>query len=174
MKARIEGQKGGCGGLRPSTAALSRGSSILCAVLFLHSAALLCQSSEEPSAASWPGKKVLAGEVLPKPQHLAVVVAPLWGRIYPEKTAFPGARVKKGQKLAEIVLELNAVERLPMDDRTLDIDAYVELARHKLRFALQDYQRALKIKSHNPDFEAEAQRRKSVYFSRGKSRNFRP
>ena len=107
--------------------------------------------------------RLFSGEVVPKPQLIVEVAAPLWGRINLEDGVFPGARVRKGQKLATVVLELSAVERLPLDDRTLQIDGVLELARQKLRFALQDYQRALRIRKENPDFERELERRKLVY-----------
>ncbi len=107
--------------------------------------------------------RLFSGEVVPNPQLIVEVAAPLWGRIKLENGVSPGARVRKGQKLATVVLELSAVERLPLDDRTLQIDEVLELARQKLRFALKDYQRALRIREENPDFEKELERRKLVY-----------
>ena len=107
--------------------------------------------------------RLFSGEVVPKPQLIVEVAAPLWGRINLENGVFPGARVRKGQKLATVVLELTAVERLPLDDRTLQIDEVLELARQKLGFALEDYQRALRIRAENPDFDKEVERRELVY-----------
>ncbi len=106
---------------------------------------------------------LFSGEVVPKPQLIVEVTAPLWGRINLEDGIFPGARVRKGQKLATVILELSALERLPLDDRTLQIDGVVERARQKLGFALEDYQRALRIRAEDPDFDKEVERRKLVY-----------
>ncbi|MBI4444815.1 MAG: efflux RND transporter periplasmic adaptor subunit [Acidobacteria bacterium] len=103
------------------------------------------------------------GEVIAKPQLVAEVVAPLWGKIYLEKDVFVGAPVKKGQNLARIVLELNAVERLLLNDRTIEINQVAEAARHRTRSTLSDYMRAQKIAEQNPEFKAEAERRKKIY-----------
>ncbi len=72
------------------------------------------------------------GEILPKPQLIAEVVAPMWGKVYLEEGVYPGAKVVKGQNLARIVLELPAVERLPLDDRTLEIEQVLEVDLQKL------------------------------------------
>ena len=107
--------------------------------------------------------RLFSGEIVPNPQLMVEVTAPLWGRIELEEGVFPGAKVRKGQKLATAVLELSAEERLPLNDRTLQIDGYLQLARQKLRFALKDNQRALRIREEDPDFEKEVERRKLVY-----------
>lgn len=105
------------------------------------------------------------GEVVAKPELLTEVSAPLWGRIELGEGVFEGARVHRGQTLATLTLELSAAERLPLDDRTIQIDGFLERAREKLRFALADYQRAVKIRAGDPNFEEEVERRKSLYES---------
>lgn len=108
-------------------------------------------------------QRVFLGEVVAKPELLIDVVAPLWGRMELAKGIYAGARVKEGQTMATITLELSAEERLPLEDRTLQIDGFLERAQQKLRFALADYQRAVRIRAENPDFEDEVERRKAIY-----------
>ncbi|MEE8350169.1 MAG: efflux RND transporter periplasmic adaptor subunit [Acidobacteriota bacterium] len=105
------------------------------------------------------------GEIVPQPQLVAEVVAPLWGKIYLEKDVYEGAQVKKGQPLARILLELDAVERLALNDRTLDVEQFLEIWTGKARSAWSSYQRALEIGKTNPDFQEEIDRRKKVYDS---------
>ncbi len=103
------------------------------------------------------------GEIIPRPDLTVEVVASMWGKIYLEEGVSEGARVEKDQPLARTVLELPALERLPLDDRTIEIEQYLEVARERARLALDDYQRAVKISKDNPEFEAEADRRKQIY-----------
>ena len=103
------------------------------------------------------------GEILPKPQLIAEVVAPMWGKVYLEEGVYPGTKVVKGQNLARIVLELPSVERLPLDDRTLDIEQVLEVALQKLGVTSRDYERALSISETYPDFKEEMNRRKRIY-----------
>ena len=103
------------------------------------------------------------GEIIPRPDLTVEVVASMWGKIYLEEGVYEGAKVEKDQPLARTVLELPAVERLPLDDRTLEIQQYLEVAKQRARLALDDYQRAVEITKENPDFEAEADRRKQIY-----------
>jgi multidrug efflux pump subunit AcrA (membrane-fusion protein) len=76
---------------------------------------------------------------------------------------YEGAKVKEGQPLAQIFLELTAVERLALNDRTLDIEQFLEIWRNKTRSALGSYRRALEISKTNPDFQKETARRKKIY-----------
>ena len=103
------------------------------------------------------------GEIIPRPDRIVDVKATMWGTLYLEEGVSEGARVEKDQPLARSVLELPALERLPLDDRTIEIEQYLEVARERARLALDDYQRALKISKENPEFEAEADRRKQIY-----------
>ena len=103
------------------------------------------------------------GEIIPRPDLTVEVMASMWGKIYLEEGVSEGARVEKDQPLARTVLELPALERLPLDDRTIEIELYLEVARERARLALDDYQRAVKISKDNPEFEAEADRRKQIY-----------
>ncbi|MBI4454955.1 MAG: efflux RND transporter periplasmic adaptor subunit [Acidobacteria bacterium] len=109
------------------------------------------------------GKSEFAGEVVAKPQSIVDVVAPLWGKMYLEDGVYPGARVKKGQNLVRIVLELDALERLPLVDRNIEVNQFLEVAAQKVRFALDDYRRAMRIGSKNADFQKEVERRKQIY-----------
>ena len=103
------------------------------------------------------------GEIIPRPDLTVEVVASMWGKIYLEEGVYEGAKVEKDQPLARTVLELSAAERLPLDDRTIEIEQYLEVAKQRARLALDDYQRAVEISKENPEFEAERDRRKQLY-----------
>ena len=111
-----------------------------------------------------PGQPLrFQGEVVAKPDLVVEVVASMWGIIYLEEGIYEGAKVEKDQPLARTVLELPAVERLPLDDRTIEITQFLEVAKQKARLALEDYQRAVEISKENPDFQQERDRRQEVY-----------
>jgi multidrug efflux pump subunit AcrA (membrane-fusion protein) len=103
------------------------------------------------------------GEIIPRPDLIVEVVASMWGKIYLEEGVYEGAKVEKDQPIARTVLELPALERLPLDDRTIEITQYLEVAKERARLALDDYQRAVEISKENVEFEAEADRRKQIY-----------
>ncbi len=103
------------------------------------------------------------GEIIARPDLTVEVVASMWGKIYLEEGVYEGAKVEKDQPLARTVLELPALERLPLDDRTLEIAQYLEVAKERARLALNDYQRAVEISKENSEFEAERDRRKQIY-----------
>ncbi len=109
------------------------------------------------------GRLVFLGEVIAEPRLVAEVVAPMWGKIYLEEGVHEGARVKKDQPLARIVFELDAVERLLLNDRTMEIEQFLGTAREKIRRAMDDYRRAVEITKSYPDFKAEMDRRKQVH-----------
>ncbi len=87
----------------------------------------------------------------------------MWGKIYLDEGVHEGSKEEKDQPLARTVLELPAVERLPLDDRTLEIEQYLEVAKQRARLAMDDYQRAVEISKENPEFEAERDRRQQIY-----------
>ncbi len=103
------------------------------------------------------------GEIIARPDLSVEVVASMWGKIYLEEGVYEGAKVEKDQPLARTVLELPALERLPLDDRTLEIAQYLEVAKERARLALNDYQRAVEISKEKSEFEAERDRRKQIY-----------
>jgi cobalt-zinc-cadmium efflux system membrane fusion protein len=106
---------------------------------------------------------VFLGEVTAKPQLVAEVVAPMWGKIYLEEGVHEGAKVQKDQPLARIVFELDAVERLALEDRTLEIEQFLDVAREKARRALGDYRRAVEISKSYPIYKSKVDRRKQIY-----------
>lgn len=120
------------------------------------------QSSDSARFLAGSGERYL-GEIIPKPDLIVKVVANMWGKIYLEEGVYEGARVKKDQPLARTVLELPALERLPLNDRTIDIEEHLEIAKTRARLALTDYRRAVEIAKTNPYYEAEAGRRKKIY-----------
>lgn len=120
------------------------------------------QSSDPERFLAGSGERYL-GEIIPKPDLIVKVVANMWGKIYLEEGVYEGARVKKDQPLARTVLELPALERLPLNDRTIDIEEHLEIAKIRARLALTDYRRAVEIAKTNPYYEAEAGRRKKIY-----------
>lgn len=103
------------------------------------------------------------GQVVAKPDLVVHVRASMWGKIYLEEGIYEGAKVEKDQPLARTVLELPALERLPLEDRTIEITLFLEVAKQKARLALDDYQRAVEISKENPDFQQERDRRQQVY-----------
>jgi multidrug efflux pump subunit AcrA (membrane-fusion protein) len=103
------------------------------------------------------------GEVIPRPDLIVKVTANMWGKIYLEEGVYEGASVKKEQPLARTVLELPANERLPLNDRTIDIKEHLEIVKEKSRLALNDYRRAVEIAKASPHYEAEVKRRKKIY-----------
>lgn len=120
-------------------------------------------ASGEIDFSSDRGRLVFLGEVMAKPQLVAEVVAPMWGKIYLEEGVYEGAKVEKDQPLARIVFELDAVERLALNDRTIEIEQFLSAASEKAGRALDDYRRAVEISKSYPDFKAEMARRKQVY-----------
>lgn len=120
-------------------------------------------ASGEIDFSSDAGRLVFLGEVMAKPQLVAEVVAPMWGTIYLEEGVYEGARVKKDQPLARIVFELDAVERLALNDRTIEIEQFLDVAREKARRALDDYRRAVEISKLYPAYKSKVDRRKQIY-----------
>lgn len=118
----------------------------------------------EPESVS-PSLSVL-GRVQAKPELKTEVVAPLWGRIeYAGKRLFVGDRVKKGDRLVQVVLELSQAERYPLDDRTLDIQNTLDRSAQRTRSLLADYQRALRLTEKDPAYQPWAEWRKKLYMS---------
>ena len=76
------------------------------------------------------------GKIIPRPDLTVEVVATMWGKIYLEEGVYEGAKVEKDQPLARTVLELPAAERLPLDDRTLEIEQYLEVAKQRARLEI--------------------------------------
>ncbi len=120
-------------------------------------------ASGEIDFSSDAGRLVFLGEVMAKPQLVAEVVAPMWGTIYLEEGVSEGSRVKKDQPLARIVFELDAVERLALNDRTIEIEQFLDVALEKARRALGDYRRAVEISKLYPKHEARVDRSKQIY-----------
>jgi len=137
-------------------------------ILALNAGQVQAQIQEETGSAEidfTPRGQTLSfqGEIIPRPDLTVEVVASMWGKIYLEEGVYEGAKVEKDQPLARTVLELPAVERLPLDDRTLEIEQFLEVAKQRVRLALNDYQRAVEISKENSEFEAERDRRKQIY-----------
>ena len=137
-------------------------------ILALHAGQVQAQVQEETGSTEinfTPRGQTLRfqGEIIPRPDLTVTVRASMWGKIYLEEGVHEGAKVEKDQPVARTVLELPALERLPLDDRTLEIEQYLEVAKQRARLSLEDYQRAVEISKENPDFEAEANRRKQIY-----------
>ena len=96
------------------------------------------------------------GEVQPRPDLMAIVQAPLWGRVeFAQQPLAVGDTIKKGQVLVNVVLELNAVERGPMEAKDLDIKSYLLQARQRRDAAQLMYDRAKKLHATDPKFEAD-------------------
>lgn len=98
-----------------------------------------------------PPELTLQATVKPQPERTAEVTAPLWGRIeFSGPRLNVGDRVKKGQDLLNIVLELSVDERYPMEARAADINAERGMAATRLERAAQQYQQAVEALKTNP------------------------
>lgn len=100
------------------------------------------QAAPVPSPAP-PVLQVL-GRVQPKPELVADVAAPIWGRIeFVGKPIAVGEPVRKEQPLVRIVLELSADERYLMEARKVEIQSAADSAKVKRQQAEREYRSAV-------------------------------
>jgi RND family efflux transporter MFP subunit len=93
------------------------------------------------------------GAIEPKPDHVAEVVAPLWGRIeFSKQPLAVGDKVQRGQELVRVILELSQVERAPMEAKQQDIKGALQKAKERRDAAQLEYDRAQKLVAANPAF----------------------
>ncbi len=97
--------------------------------LVLHAGLVQAQIEEETGSAeinfTSRGQTLrFQGEIIARPDLTVEVMATMWGKIYLEEGVYEGAKVEKDQPIARTVLELPALERLPLDDRTLEIQPH--------------------------------------------------
>jgi multidrug efflux pump subunit AcrA (membrane-fusion protein) len=106
----------------------------------------------EPPAPS-AGRTVRAlGRVQAKPELVARVVAPMWGRLeFPGKPIAVGQSVRKGEQLLQLILELNAEERYLMESRKVEIQAALAQSRTRRDQTERDFQRAVALLKAEPD-----------------------
>jgi RND family efflux transporter MFP subunit len=98
------------------------------------------------------------GAVESRPDLTAVVQAPLWGRIeFAKGPLRVGDRVKKGQELVYVVLELSAYERGLMETKDVDIKGVIKRLLERRNAAQLEYERAKAVHAKNPEFEADEQ-----------------
>lgn len=91
-----------------------------------------------------PPAVTLSGMVKPNPALTADVTAPLWGRIeFAARRLNVGDRVKKGENLLRIVLELSADERYPMNARKVEIEGELAQAQARREQAEQQWAEAV-------------------------------
>lgn len=99
-----------------------------------------------------PPTVTLSGMVKPSPALTADVAAPLWGRIeFADRRLNVGDRVKKGENLLQVVLELSADERYPMNARKVEIEAELKLAQTRRAQAEQQWTAAVAQLKQTPD-----------------------
>jgi membrane fusion protein, heavy metal efflux system len=105
------------------------------------------------------------GTVESRPDLTAVVQGPLWGRIDFPKTGplAVGDRVKRGQQLADIVLELSAIERGLMQAKDVDIKGALKRGTERMESARLQYERAKELHAKNPEYEADEKWAKELY-----------
>ncbi|MBI2820451.1 MAG: efflux RND transporter periplasmic adaptor subunit [Acidobacteria bacterium] len=103
------------------------------------------------------GQTVTAyGIVESRPDLTAIVQAPLWGRLeWAEKPLAVGDRVKKGQQLVQVVLELNALERGLMEQKDVDLKGAKKRAEDRRNAARFEYDRIQALRANNPVYEAD-------------------
>jgi RND family efflux transporter MFP subunit len=86
------------------------------------------------------------GVLSAKPELVAEVTAPLWGRIeFAKRRLAPGERVSQGEPLARVVLELSAEERYTMNERYFDIQSEEEQAKQRAEQAELMFRRAVEL-----------------------------
>ncbi len=96
------------------------------------------------------------GAVESRPDLTASVQAPLWGRIEFSKGPLRvGDRVKKGQELVQVVLELSALERGLMETKNVDIQGVEKRLLERRNAAQLEYERAKALHAKNPEYEAD-------------------
>ena len=105
------------------------------------------------------------GTVEARPDLSAVVQGPLWGRIeFPKSGPLAvGDRVKKGQQLVDIILELSAIERGLMEAKEADIKGALKRGKERQDAARLEYSRAQALHAKNPEYEADEKWAKELY-----------
>lgn len=103
------------------------------------------------------GQTVTAyGTVESRPDLTAIVQAPLWGRIeWAKEPLAVGDRVKKGQQLIQVVLELSAYERGLMEQKDVDLKGAKKRAEDRRNAARFEYDRIKALRANNPVYEAD-------------------
>jgi cobalt-zinc-cadmium efflux system membrane fusion protein len=97
------------------------------------------------------------GTVRPVPDRVADVVSPIWGRIeYSGKPLAIGDQVKKGQVLVSVILELSALERHLLNDRTIELDGALREADVRRQQATSELGEYLKLAQKDPAYKAQA------------------
>ncbi|MBI4463719.1 MAG: efflux RND transporter periplasmic adaptor subunit, partial [Acidobacteria bacterium] len=111
------------------------------------------------------GETVTAfGTVAPDARLTADVYAPLWGRIeFADKPLVVGDRVRKGQELVLLTLELSQVERGLMLEKQKNIKGALEEAKKRLDAAQVEQERFQKLSAANPAFEPDLKWAKELY-----------
>ena len=109
----------------------------------------------------------LSAMVKARPEMTADVTAPIWGRLeFAGRRLNVGDRVRKGEKLVQVVLELPVDERYPMESRAVDIDAERAMAQARREQAEQQWRhsiRSLKAKPEDPFRTQEVQLTEKIY-----------
>jgi multidrug resistance efflux pump len=94
----------------------------------------------------------LVAAIQPKPELKAEVAAPLWGRIeFAGRRLNVGDVVKKGDDLAQVILELAADERYQMNARRVDISAERDLAKARREQAEKRWSEGVAALKASPD-----------------------
>lgn len=111
------------------------------------------------------GKTVAAfGTVESRPDLTAIVQAPLWGRIeWAKEPLAVGDRVKKGQQLVKIVLELSAYERGLMEQKNVDLKGAEKRAEDRRNASRLEYDRLQALSAKNPVYKADAAWAKQLF-----------
>lgn len=95
--------------------------------------------------------RTVLGQVQPKPEMMAQVISPIWGRMeFPEKALTVGDAVRKGQPIARIILELSADERYGMEARNVELKSAAQVARTRKQQRELEYKRAVALLKSDP------------------------
>lgn len=107
---------------------------------------------EEPAENGAPRVISVAGLIRPRPESIAEVTAPIWGRIeFAGRKLSPGDYVEKGEELVRLVLELPLEERYPMEARYREIKSELDQSKRRMERAEQEYRRAIELLKLEPE-----------------------
>ena len=95
--------------------------------------------------------RIVLARVRPKPELVAQVVSPIWGRVeFAEQPLAVGETVRTGQPLLRLVLELSADERYPMEVLSEQLRSAVEVAKTRKQQRELEYRRAIALLKAEP------------------------
>jgi cobalt-zinc-cadmium efflux system membrane fusion protein len=140
--------------LDPETRTLSHFYAIANPRKLLRIGMVLSAAQDTPPSAEMPPPTTafsVLGHVEAKPEFVAQVTAPIWGRVeFSRKRIAIGDSVRKGDSLMNLVLELSADERYQMQARSVEIASAVASAQIRKQQAELEYRQAVALMRSDP------------------------